>query len=170
MAIEGKDGKVIGVALKLNATESTLKLTGNFGTKHNSCLAYAHQHECIVIVRSDDEHLKGITVFSHSAFALVKPECYHIVMEGQHDATEAREKFRQELTHQGDDGEGVKYVETPLEFAMSKDPDKGLKLPGSIDFTIFTNVVDTSVKVNGHEGVWHQGVVLILAEGEHIAF
>ena len=82
----GKGGVVIGVARKLNATESPLKLKGNFGTKHNSCVAFAYQHKCVVTVRSDDEHLKGISVFSHSALKLNPPQAYHIVLSGQENS------------------------------------------------------------------------------------
>ena len=36
-----------------------------------------------MVVRSDDEHLKGISVFSHGALMGEQLECYHIVMPGQ---------------------------------------------------------------------------------------
>ena len=99
-------GILTGVACELNAPEAPLKLAGNFGTKHNSCLAFAYQHDVIVVVRLDDEHLNGISIFSHAALRRDPPECYHLVMPGQQKCANVLKQFRQ-LT-MGDKGEEIR--------------------------------------------------------------
>ena len=63
-------------------------------------------------------------------------------------------------------GKGLKFSHTPLEYVSSNHPTKGIKISSSIARIAFKNVVETSVQVCGHEGVWHEGVFMILAEGE----
>ena len=50
----------------------------------------------IVVVRSDDENLKGISIFSHAALKLNPPECYHLVVPGQQSNASDLQKFRDE--------------------------------------------------------------------------
>ena len=167
--IEGQEGALVGVARKLNAVESPLKLAGNFGTKHNSCLAFAHQYESVVVVRSDDEHLKGITVFSHAALNLEQPECYHITTAGQESGLDKLELFRHELRKGAEEKQtpgGLRHTHTPLEYVSLDDPEKGIRIPSTIERRVLQNVVETSVQVCGQEGVWQEGVFMILARGE----
>ena len=134
-------------------------------------MAFAYQHDVIVVVRSDDEHLKGISIFSHAALRRDPPECYHLVMPGQHNSADELKQFRQ-LTIGGDgdgdgDGEdkGLKYLHTPLEYVSTNHPTHGIAVPNTISRVVFKNVVETAVQVSGHEGVWHEGVFMILAAG-----
>ena len=169
--IEGfGEGVLIGVARKLNAAEAPLKLAGNFGTKHNSCLAFAYQHDVIVVVRSDDEHLKGISIFSHAALRRDPPECYHLVMPGQQNSADELQQFRalhygRAAAEQAVGTNIVKFVHTPLDYVSTNDAENGIVIPASIKHVVFKNVVETAVQVSGHEGVWHEGVFMILAAG-----
>ena len=166
-AIEGLEGFLVGIARKLNAAESPLKLAGNFGTKHNSCLAFAHAYNVIVVVRSDDENLKGISIFSHAALKLNPPECYHLVVPGQPSNANDLQKFRALRYGRAAAKPAamgiVKYVRTPLAYVAVNDAENGIAIPSSIKRVVFKNVVETAVQVSGHEGVWHEGVFMILA-------
>ena len=108
-------------------------------------------------------------MFSHAALKLEQPECYHILMPGQHNNADELEWFRKHTYESkaagGNEGE-LEYVHTPLEYVSTNHTSKGIKIPGSIARLAFTRVVDTSVQVCGHEGIWHEGVFMILAEGE----
>ena len=167
-AIEGLEGRLVGIARKLNAAESPLKLAGNFGTKHNSCLAFAHAYDVIVVVRSDDENLKGISIFSHAALKLNPPECYHLVVPGQQNNADDLQKFRalrygRTVAKPVGMANTVKFVHTPLAYVSENEDENSIAIPASIARVAFKNVVETAVQVSGHEGVWHEGVFMILA-------
>ena len=131
----------------------------------------------IVVVRSDDENLKGISIFSHAALKLNPPECYHLVVPGQQNNASDLQKFRDErygraAAKAAGMGMGmgmVKYVHTPLAYVSENDAENGIIIPASIERLVFKNVVETAVQVSGHEGVWHEGVFMILAASTRMA-
>ena len=61
----------------------------------------------------------------------------------------------------------MQEVQPPaLEYVSSNNQEKGINIPKAIQRVVFKNVVETSVEVCSHEGVWNEGVFMILAEGE----
>ena len=72
-------GLVIGMARDCVPVDSPLTLAYNFDSaKYDEYLKFAHQHECVMVVRSDSK-ATGICVFSHTALNQEAPECYHIM-------------------------------------------------------------------------------------------
>ena len=63
----------------------------------------------------------------------------------------------------------VTYVQTPLSYVSENDAENGIIIPASIERLVFKNVVETAVQVSGHEGVWHEGVFMILAASTRMA-
>eukprot|EP00622_Pseudochattonella_farcimen_P001275 FR735921.1.p1 GENE.FR735921.1~~FR735921.1.p1 ORF type:complete len:213 (+),score=11.95 FR735921.1:117-755(+) len=71
------DGVIVGLNRKLKAPDCDYVLSGGFGTKHNSGLAFASSYPAVVIVRSDSQE-KGVTILSHAALQGGGPVAYKL--------------------------------------------------------------------------------------------
>ena len=100
------------------------------------------------------------------------PECYHLVgMPGQTNSADEVKQFRtlkygRAAAEQSPAKNMVTYIHTPLAYVASETiTENSVPIPAGIKRLVFKNVVETAVQVSGHEGVWHEGVFMVLAEG-----
>ena len=79
MVVVDHTGLVVGIARHcIEGIESPRTLGDHFDSQYEKYLKFAHRHEVVIVVRSDQEQ-NGICVFSHEALNQATPECHHII-------------------------------------------------------------------------------------------